>query len=433
MNKINAVIKKEYLTRVKKKSFIIITLLMPLSLIILMGLPFLFANVKTGVTNICVLDESGLFVGRLDDNSSMRLKFETGDIEELKTDYKGMGFDALVHIPNFDLQYPGGVKLFSEAQVGMSIISNLEQQISKIVEDARFERAEIDRELVNRLRTRIRIETLILAGGEEKAGNKYISLAISQIMGFFMYFMIFLYGSMIMTCVREDKKTRIVEILVSSIKPFELLLGKIIGIAAVAITQLLIWLVLGTIVMMFFMVAVIPSVNLSGSVEGMEMAGSMAASSGMANDIADFLRDPGALNIPLILFSICFYFLFGYLFYSTFFAAAGSLSDDESTQQTYTLPLTLPIILSLMIMINVIDQPHSPLAIWASIIPFSSPIVMLARIPFHVPAWQLVLSIFVLILSFVGSTWVSGKVYRTAILLFGKKFKWKEVWKFVVR
>jgi ABC-2 type transport system permease protein len=432
MNKVNAVIKREYLTRVKKKSFIILTLLIPVLIAGFMAMPLLMMNIGTGTTNIIVLDESGLMEGNLRGSSSLRLSFTTGDIEELKTTYR-LENDALLHIPYFDMRWPGGVTIYSEKQISIAQISTLERQVSNIIENARFENEGIDRELVEKLRTRISIESILISGEEERAGNIALSLVIGQVMSFFLYFMIFFYGSMIMKCVLDEKKNRVVEILVSSVRPFELMIGKIVGIAAVAITQLLIWVAFAILIMTVFMFGVAPSMmtNVSADVS-MEMLEELTPQqTNMVMDIVEFFNDPGAINIPLIIFVFTFYFIFGYLFYSTLFAGVGSVSDDEHSAQTFTIPISLPIIISLFINFQVMENPHSPLAVWASIVPFSSPIVMLSRIPFNVPIWQLLLSMTSLIICFVGSTWVAGKIYRTGILLYGKRLTWKDLWKFI--
>lgn len=424
MYKVNAVIKREYFSRVKKKSFIIMTILIPFLILLLMALPILMTFIKSGTTTIAILDESSFFADNIHGNSSIKIEFIKGDLEELKANFK-LNYDALLHIPPFDLQYPGGIKIFTEKQVGLSNISFLENQIERIIENMRFEREGIDKELVEKLKARIRIESIVISKEEEKTGNMLISLIMGQIMAFFQYFMIFFYGSMIMKGVMDEKKNRIVEIVVSSIRPFELMLGKIIGIAAVALTQLVIWAVLIGLIFTFFTVGVIPYIE--GRSVNTELPVDMQ--NNLSMQIIEFINDPGAINIPFIALAFSFYFIFGYLFYSTLFAAAGSVSDDDSQAQNFTLPISIPIILSLFIMLNVAEQPHSPLAFWASIIPFSSPIVMLARIPFNIPVWQLLLSMFALMISFLGSTWLAGRIYRTGILLYGKKLTWKDLGK----
>lgn len=426
MNKILAVLKREYFIRVKKKSFIIMTILLPLLILLLATLPVFISMIKSGSTSIAILDESGMFLDSIEGTRNFPITYVTGTSDEWKEKFKS-NFDALLHIPPFDLQYPGGIRIYAEKQISFTQVSFFEKQIEQRIERLRYEREGIDKELVERLKARIRIESIVISGDQEKTSNTLVSLILGQIMAFFQYFMIFFYGSMIMKGVMDEKKNRIVEILVSSIRPFQLMLGKILGIAAVAITQLAIWAVLISLIFMFFTVAVIPYMETNYA--DTEIPAELQ--SNLSFQIIEFINDPGALNVPLIALAFSFYFLFGYLFYSTLFAAVGSVSDDESQAQTFTLPVSIPIILSLIIMLNVAEQPHSPLAFWASIIPFSSPIVMLARLPYSIPVWQLLTSISVLVLSFLGSTWLSGRIYRTGILLYGKKLSWKDLGKMI--
>jgi len=429
MNKVNAVARREYLAIVKTKTFIIMTILMPFLMLIFMAIPVLMTMIRTGTTHIAIHDTSGLFVEnkeKIERRNDIQITFVEGDIEVLKETFM-YNFDALVHVPNFDLQYPGGIRLYAEKQIGMTSIRFLERQMEEIIEDARFVREGIDRALIDRLRARIRIESIVVTETGERTGDSVISLIVGYLAGFIMYFILFFYGSMIMRTVMEEKKNRIVEILVSSIRPFELMLGKIIGIAGVALTQLIIWGILGAIMFAFFTVGVVPYMEAQHA--NTEITAEMQ--NNFSFQLIEFVREPGAINLPGIFLLFMLYTVLGYLFYSTLFAAVGSLCDDDMQSQNFTLPITIPIILSLFIMFNVIDDPHTPLAFWASIIPFSSPVVMMARVAFHVPVWQVMLSVGLLIVFFVGSTWMAGKIYRMGILIYGKKFKWRDLWRFI--
>jgi len=425
-----AVIKREYLSIVKTKTFIVLTILMPVGMLLLFSLPFILAFTSSGTTTICILDESGLFINKIDGNSNLQFMFVQDDLDDLRKRLS-IDYDAILHIPNFDLQYLGEFRLIANKQIGLTTISRIESQMQRIIEDERFEREGIDRDLINKLKAIVRIESIVITGDTEKTGNAAISLSVGYIMGFLMYMIIFMYGSMISTSVIDEKKNRIVEILVSSLRPFELMIGKIFGIAAVALTQLCIWVFCFLVFFYCFVIFVIPHVNAPDVTVATQMQEEMQSNS-MVRTMINFAENPNdMLDIPLLFFSIFFYFTFGYLFYSTLFACLGSLTDDHTQSQSFMWPITVPIILSMFIMIHVVDNPHSPVAIWASIIPFSSPIVMLARIPFNIPMWQIWISILILVVSIVGSTWLSGKVYRTSILLYGKKLTWKDVWKFI--
>ena len=423
MNKIAAVIKREYITRVRKKSFIIMTILMPLALILLMTLPMLMTQVSVGVTNVLVLDESDLFERQLRGNRNVVITHTNKDLATVKDTFQEE-FDAFLHIPNFDPRFPGGVTLYSHRQIGLGTISFISDQLIRIIEP----HFDIDRNRIEWLRSSMRIDNLLITEEGTQAGNQGASIALGFGMGFFMYFMIFFYGSMVMNSAFEEKKNRIIEILASSIKPFQLMLGKVIGIAMIALTQLAIWAVLGVIIFAFFTVGVIPNMQRTS----FETEIPAEIQTNMTIRMIESLTGENTLNTGAIVFGLIFFFLFGYLFYSTLFSAVGSLTDDDPNQaQHFMIPLTIPIILSIFIMMNVIENPHSSLAVWASIIPFSSPLIMLARIPFNPPAWQLAVSCIVLVLSFFGSTWVSGKIFRTAILMYGKNLKWKDVLRFL--
>ena len=433
MNKIVTIAKREYYTKVKKKSFIIVTILLPLLIIILMATPFFMSKVQTSVTNIAVLDESGLFKNNLENTSRYTITFLDGDLEMLKENFKN-NYDALLYIPNFNLQYPGGVSLFAEKQVGITTVTQLERRIEYITERARFENEGIDKDLIERLRTNIRIESVILTQTGERLGNNAVASGFGGVMGFTIYFIVFGYGAMVFSSILEEKKNRIVEILLSSVRPLEIMIGKILGLAGVVVTQLFIWFVLGAIIFAFFTVGIAPfmSDTTHEQLEAtMEMQANMPGQSHFVTQITDFMNEPGAIHLPSILLIFAFYFVFAYFFYATLYAALGAISDNEGEGNQFSLILTLPVILSMFIMVNVIEHPHGSLAFWASIVPFSSPIVMIARVPFNVPTWQLVLSMGVLVLSFIGSAWMSGKIYRTAIIMYGKKFTWKDLKKYI--
>jgi ABC-2 type transport system permease protein len=403
------------------------TVLMPIGILLLMVLPLLMTFVKSGTTSIAILDESGLFVNNIDGNSQIKISFLGGSFEDNKESFVS-SYDGFLHIPQFNLQYDPGIRLYTEKQIGLSASTYLERRLERIIENERFKAADIDKDLVERLRSRIRIESIVITGEEEKVGNDFISLAIGFMFGFVQYFMIFIYGSMIMKSVIDEKKNRIVEILVSSLKPFELMICKILGIASVAITQLVIWFIFIGIIFAFFSVGVLPFIE--GSYVDGEIPAELQNSTSM--QIMRFAENPGEMmNIPLLIFMFSFYFVFGYLFYSTLYAGVGSLSDDDTQAQSFILPISMLVILCVSVSMNIVENPHSPLAFWVSILPFSSPICMLVRIPFQVPYWQVSLSMFILVVSFLFATWLSGKIYRTGILLYGKKLTWKDLWKFV--
>ncbi|MCD4819613.1 MAG: ABC transporter permease [Candidatus Cloacimonetes bacterium] len=428
MSKIFKIIKREYLSRVKKKSFIILTILIPILMAGLMMTPLLLSRYKSGSTSIAVLDKSGLFKNKLDNTDNLFFNYFDGTLEELKQTYKSK-YKGILYIPVINIKSPQGIKLYSENQFGMLHSIYIENQLEKIIEDNRLKEEGLDREYLAKFRVNLNLDTVILSKEGEKSSDSKLSAGLSYVMGFMLYIMLLSYGTMIMKGVIEEKKNRIIEVIISSVKPFQLMLGKILGIGAVALTQIIIWLILGTMISTSIMLIFLPEMLDAQSAQVTQIASAnVNVDNSQIYEIIDSLK---AMNIPLVLSSFIFYFLFGYLIYSALFAAIGSISDDASDNQSIAMPVILPIIISLFIMINVLEQPHSPLAFWSSLIPLFSPIVMTARLPFGVPGWQLALSMFLLAVGFVFSVWMAGKIYRVGILLHGKKVTFKELKKWV--
>ena len=263
----------------------------------------------------------------------------------------------------------------------------------------------------------------------EKTVNSMVSTAIGYITGFMIYIVLLIYGTMVMRGVIEEKTSRIVEVMLSSLKPFQLMVGKIVGIAAVGLTQFTIWGI--SLIFINILIAIFFSQSL-GDLQNMGSSGRFGDSEDIEM-IASVLAGIKSINMPLVIFSFLFYFIGGYLLYATLFAAAGSAANDETDVQTLTFPVTIPVIISFFIMMAAIRNPDGQLAFWSSIIPFSSPLVMPARIPFGVPPWQIALSMVLLVLGFLGSAWIAAKIYRTGILLYGKKVTLREIGRWMFR
>jgi len=427
MNKTFKIIKREYLSRVKKKSFIILTILIPILMAGLMMAPLLLSRFKSGSMSIAVLDESGLFRNKLNNTENLYFHYLDGSIEKLKQTYKS-SYKGILYIPEINIKSPDGIKLYSENQFGMYYAMYIENQLEKIIEDYRLDEEGLDREYLSKFRVKLKLDTILLSKDGEKTSDTKLSAGLSYVMGFMLYIMLLSYGTMIMKGVIEEKKNRIIELIISSVKPFQLMLGKIMGIGAVALTQIIIWIILGTLITggitLIFLPEMIDAQNTQIASSGVNLG----ADNSQIYEMIDSLK---AMNIPIVLSAFTYFFLFGYLIYSAFFAAIGSISDDASDNQSIAMPVILPIVISLFIMINVLEQPHSPLAFWTSLIPLFSPIVMTARLPFGVPIWQLALSMFLLALGFVFSVWMAGKIYRVGILLHGKKVTFKELKKWI--
>ncbi len=443
MHKIALIIRREYSTRVQKKSFIILTLLMPILMSALMILPAYFASMDDEETRtIAVYDGSSVFLGRLDTSGFTKFKYiSPKEYLEIKDNFKNSKYYALlVAEPNFVTN--NTVKVISGSNIPFDLKSQIEDKIRTVVENDKM--AELIRQTaipdlqakIKATKQKIRVETIKLGdGGEAKKSSTEIGMVLGYIFGFLIYMFIFIYGSMVMQGVMEEKQSRIVEVIISSVKPFQLMMGKIVGIAFVGLTQFAIWVVLGFTILSASR-SFYPGNNLQAQQIQNVMAQSQDAVKQAAAPQIDKMQEVfsmiDTINFPLIIGCFIFFFIGGYLLYSSMFAAVGSAVDAQEDAQQFMLPITLPIILSIMVMMSAIRSPEGPVAFWFSMIPFTSPIVMMARIPFGVPAWQLILSMVLLVATFIGMVWVAGKIYRTGILMYGKKPSWKEIGKWLM-
>jgi ABC-2 type transport system permease protein len=431
MSKIATIIKREYLSRVKKRTFLITTILLPLLLGLGgAGIGYLTATTKSKFA-VAVVDESTLFDQKLGDKSKSKsfTYFPAGEFDSLSINYETKGFDALLHIKpivknTFD---SNTVTLYSPGALGLEQDMYIENRLNsvyqaKIMSDKGMSTAEIDS--INN------IEIAVKSVKKDKTAiSSGVASAIAGTCGFLLYMTLLIYGMMVMRGVMEEKTNRIAEVIISSVKPFELMMGKVIGIALVGLTQFVIWIVLiGIINIVLGMTMGVGSAALSGA--DTEQAVKAVQSSGMLDKVFTGLA---GVNWLLVLGSFIFYFLGGYLLYASLFAAVGSLVDeDASDAQGFTMPITLPIIAAFIISMQVSSDPSSPMVVGASLFPLTSPIVMMARIPFNPPGlyWQLPVSMLLLALTFMGAVWVAGKIYRQGILMYGKKLKWSDVFKF---
>lgn len=429
MNKIWIIIKREYLTRVKKKSFLIVTLLVPVLFIAMMLIPILMMQSGDN-EKIAVVDDSKVFQGKLADDGGVHYKFVDARVDTFKNTYLSHGYTGLLHIPEMDINRPGSIVYYSKGQMNVMLKSNMERRLESVLEDKRMEVAGIDKEKVESIRADIDIVNL--AGKDEKKGSAGLAYAVGYGAAFLVYIILLVFGTTVMRGVMEEKMNRVAEVMISSVKPFQLMMGKIVGIAGVGLTQFLIWIVLIVGLQMLLPLFVSPDTVNAAAAQGTGNNAAMAEAMSKINFVVE------GVNWPLIITCFVFYFLGGYLFYAALFAAVGSLvNEDPNEAQALTFPITLPVIISIFIMFAAVRNPNGQLAVWGSIIPFSSPVVMMARIPYGVPGtvpyWQLGLSVSFLIAGFIGTTWLAAKIYRTGILLYGKKVTLKEVGKWLAR
>lgn len=416
------------------------TLLGPLLFGSLMVGPILVAMYAKddSLKNIAVIDETGKFQNKLLEKDNIKFKYlQNTTLDQARKTFAKDSLYGILYIPTGAVEIPSGVRFFSKEKPNVEFKNYLENSIGKEIEKgklAAYNIADIDT-ILKKVKTEVFIRTIQWnEDGTEKESSAEMSMIIAYISGFAIYMFIFLFGAQVMRGVIEEKTSRIVEVIISSIKPFQLMMGKILGIAAVAVTQLLIWVLLTTGIFMGVKTFVIEK---SASPEQIQNVMVKANSSPMASDAANMAKASevfsmiGNANLPFIICCFFFFFIGGYLLYSAMFAAIGAAVDNETETQQFMLPVTIPLILAILIMTSTFQDPNSSLSFWASMIPFTSPIIMMARVAYGVPDWQLALSGIILIASFIGMTWLSGKIYRVGILMYGKKTSWKEIWKWM--
>lgn len=434
MNKLWLIIEREYLTRVKKKSFILITLLSPLIFVALFTIPALVA-VFAGKEQktVAVKDDSGVFTVPDDTSSRVAFTLMNEPLDVLKATYKGRGFDGVLYIPAFqDTVKRLKISYFSEGQLSLGAMNFIEDKVAEQTEDFKIKAAGYSEEVMEGFKTKVLLEQKEIAFSEtgelietDKKNSAGIATAIGFISGFIIYIVLLFYGTMIMRSVMEEKTNRIVEVIISSVKPFQLMMGKIIGVSAVGLTQMVIWIVLT--VVLTSVAGMFLNVDPAATQTAMNPMGQAPQAEVMSQSTEIFsmiTSQNWGYIIPIFLI----YFLGGYFIYSSLFAAVGSaMGDDMGEGQSLTLVAMAPIIISIILISPVIENPTSPLATWMSIIPLFSPVIMPARLAFEPPLWELAVSIFLLIASSVFFVWLSGRIYRVGILLYGKKASMKEL------
>ena len=423
MNKTFLVIGREYITRVRKRTFIISTILFPL---LYLGLIFgtgYIAEKTSRKLHVALIDSSGYFdkatvaQSNLLDSTSY-IEYVTTNPDTIAKNYSALGYDAYIVIPQLDWQKgASNLVLKTDKTYGVAPVMQVEGKLNAIWTKIKSEKLGIDeskRQILSQSKISIDAKNV----NDEKSNAK-IASGIGYACGFLIYFIMLIYGSQVMMGVMEEKTNRIAEVMVSSIRPFQLMLGKIIGIGLVALTQFALWIAFIFVIYNVTKVSGSSNNNISGIVGGVQNVFT-------------------SINVGLIIFCFAFYLLGGFFFYSSLYAAIGSaVNEDMREAQSLAFPVTMLVIFSIVMMTSAMADPTGPLAFWASIIPFSSPIVMMARIPFGVPGtvpwWQLGLSMALLVLGFIFTTWFAGKIYRTGILMYGKKPSWKEMIKWAFR
>lgn len=438
MNKLGIIIKREYLTRVKNKSFLIITFLGPIFFVALMIAPALLALNSDKMESkkaIAVLDETGWFHQKFDNTEANTFVYhdKNENLDSLKKLVFEDIYDAILYIPGTSLNVPVNAKLYSDKQISMTLSSYIENTMKKEVEHKKLLASGIDPDIVKSASTNINVSNIRM-DSENKEETRYTELEsiIGFILAFVIYFSIFLFSSQVLRSVIVEKTNRIVEVIISSVKPFELMMGKIIGNALVGLTQFTAWIVL-TLSIYFVASGIIlgPEImSVSGTIMSQEIS-SITETTASQDVMLEAVNMIQTINFTAILWSFLFYFLFGFLLYAALFAAIGGMVDNETDSNQFITILTIPLIIAIICSPAMMENPENGLTLWLSMIPFTSPIAMMIRIPFGVPYMQLGISIILLILTFVLMTWIAAKIYRTGILMYGKKPTWKEIWKWL--
>ncbi|MRX46875.1 ABC transporter permease [Pedobacter puniceum] len=430
MKKVFLIIEREYLSRVKKKSFLILTFLVP-SLFIAMyaAVFFIYKSEGESKKEFLVLDESGLFKNEFKNSETTTFKYADGDYASNKSKIKNEKDLLLLYIPK-DYASSNDIEILSAKKPGFSLLNDVEKQMENIIENKKLIAAGIDTAVLKNSKTQININAKQLTDEGEKDSNIGATYVVGFISSFLIYLSLFIYGAQVMRGVIEEKTNRIVEVIVSSVKPFQLMLGKILGIGAVGLTQFLLWIILSSTISIAAGKFLTPDQQTvtTEKVDTKASTTNTNPNKTQESPAIKFINAANTINFPYIIGSFLFYFIGGYLIYSALFAAVGSAVDNETETQQFMFPITLPLIFTFIVGMNVIiNNPDGPLAFWLSMIPLTSPIAMMIRIPFGVPAWELILSIVLLIAGFVFTTWIASRIYRVGILMYGKKVTYKEL------
>ena len=451
---------REYLTRVRKKSFIVLTLAVPL---LLAAFGFILVKVASSDNDstdvVEVRDDSGLNVAaRLVSTPQLRFEAATGTLAEAKKGFQKAKHDGLLVLPaGLDAEKPAGVQFFGKGNISLKKQLAVETALNKAFSELKMQKSGLTQDQLDRLRSKVDLQAISLdETGKEADSNALATSGMAYALALAIYLFIFIYGVQIMRGVGEEKSSRIMEVMLSSVKPFDLMMGKIVGIAAVGLTQFLLWGVLSFGVSSVVMPLVVGKIDKQAKTEmatnahanpnaaadagpqtaGEKMDQTMSSTSKQGATVMTgrFKAFEILANLPLgtILFGFIIYFLGGYLLYGALFGAVGAAVDDQTDTQQFMFPITMPLILSYFVGVSVIlRNPDGPVAFWMSMFPLTSPIAMVIRLPFGVPMWQLALSIFLLVLGFIGAVWVAARIYRVGILMYGKKVTYRELGKWM--
>lgn len=439
MNKILLIAKRELITRITKKTFLLTTILLPLMIFLFYGMIIYFSVKGDEGLHVAIADKANLLGGKVEDNGDLSFEMRNNAVEaDLTKDLQAGKIDAYVIIPegttleNFDT-----LRFVSGKKIGLMSRNSIDDVISSRLEEKRLLSLNISKAQLDSIQNKSNHLAFSTVTGEQEDDKSVgLSYAVGFISGLLIYIVLFIYGTMVMRGVMEEKVNRIAEIIVSSVKPFQLMMGKILGIGAVGLIQFMIWILL-VMALQTLLLFIFPGVDASAI---QAQTGGLAGGANQATNtaMAEVMKNMSSINFPLILSCFAFYFLGGYLLYSSLFAAVGSaVNEDPQDAQSLMLPITMPIIFGIVILTKAVNAPYSSLSVFGSLFPLTSPIVMMGRVAHGIPGgvtvWELVTSMVLLIAGFLCTTWVAAKIYRTGILMYGKKNTWKEMWKWAFK
>ena len=436
MNKILLIIQREYLSRVRKKSFIVMTLLTPIVVAGFYGLLIYFSIQGASSTNnkIAVVSENKTLTEKLTSTKNTSYVYVNKSLSEMKSGLEKDGFDYILYLPDFSLDAPTGIQLLGNKQAGLSMNSKVVDDVENAIRIQKLKESGIAQEDLDKLKSSVSIDNKrIDETGKEEDSSAGATTIIGSAAGILMFMFILIYGIQVMRGVIEEKTSRIIEVMISSVKPFQLMMGKIIGIALVGLTQFVLWILLSASISTLAVKLFVDKKDLQPMAVSAIQAKTGASVEKQVTDdgpIAYVQKSMANLDLTKILLVFLFFFIGGYLFYSALYAAIGSAVDSETETQQFIMPVMMPLTLGYVLSLSVVtNDPYGNIAFWLSMIPFTSPIAMMVRLPYGVPNWQLALSMALLVVGFIGTVWVASRIYRVGILMYGKKTSLKEMLK----
>ncbi|MCK5824726.1 MAG: ABC transporter permease [Ichthyobacteriaceae bacterium] len=432
MNTIALIIKREYLTKVRRRAFIVMTFLGPLLFVAVLGIIAFLANVNKEEKTVAIYDETSLFINTFTNTEDIKYVYLPTDglTKAIKTAEKN-NYTGIVYVPfkNSDklVEIGNSIEFLSNSTPSITSVSTITSKIKERIKNLKLIEFGTSEDLVDKANVPVNIRYVNYSGEVKNSKLNVVQFAIGAFLGVLIYMFILVYGVQVMRSVMEEKTNRIIEVIISSVKPFKLMLGKIIGTALVGLTQYLLWFILSSVLL----TVTKRTMNINSPND--ELLSNISSSQGVDSNLHQVILSLFELNYVEIFSLFLFFFLGGYLLYSALFAAVGAAVDSETDTQQFMLPITLPLIIGIYTALMILDNPHGPVAFWMSMIPFTSPVVMMARVPFDVPTWQILLSMIILVISFILTTFMAAKIYRVGVLMYGKKVTYKELWKWVSR